>query len=84
MTFTLDANRNSKQVFCMVQDGQVFLQNGIYYLKISPEEAIQIGQTGDNMKESKWFSPLELIDFNIDSIVDEIYPNVSITFDKST
>ena len=81
MTLTLYANRNPKPVFCMVEEGQVFLQNGIYYLKISIDEAVQIGKTGDNTKESKWFSPWELVNFDIDSIVDEIYPNVSITFD---
>lgn len=80
MTLPLYANRNPEPVFCMVQEGQVFLQNGIYYLKISIDEAAQIGQTGDNTKESKRFSFWELVNFDIDSIVDEIYPNASITF----
>ena len=84
MTLTLYANRNPEPVFCMVQKGQVFLRDGIYYLKISIDEAVQIGQTGDNTEESKWFSPWELINFDVDSIVDEIYPNTSITFDKSS
>ena len=84
MTLTLYANRNPKPVFCMVQEGQVFSQNGIYYLKISIDEAVQSGQTGDDTKESKWFSPWELVSFDIDAIVDEIYPNVSITFEKSS
>ena len=65
----------------MVEEGQVFLQNGIYYLKISNDEAAQIGLTGDNTKESKWFSFWEWVNFDIDCIVDKIYPNVSITFD---
>lgn len=81
MTLTLSVNRNPKPMFCMVEEGQVFLQNGIYYLKISNDEAAQIGQTGDNTKESKWFSHWEWVNFDIDSIVDKIYPNVSITFD---
>lgn len=84
MTLLLNANRNPEPMFCMVQEGQVFLRDGIYYLKISTDEAAQIGQTGDNTEESKWFSPWELINFDVDSIVDEIYPNTSITFDKSS
>lgn len=80
MTLTLSVNTNPKPMFCMVEEGQVFLQNGIYYLKISNDEAAQIGQTGDNTKESKWFSLWECVNFDIDCIVDKIYPNVSITF----
>ena len=81
MTLTLRANCNPKPVFCMVQEGQVFSKNGIYYLKFSIDEAVQIGQTGDNTKESKWFTPWELVSFDIDSEVDKIYPNISITFE---
>lgn len=81
MTLMLPVNSNPKTMFCMVEKGQVFLQNGIYYLKISNDEAAQIGQTGDNTKESKWFSLWEWVSFDVDSIVDEIYPNVSITFE---
>ena len=81
MTLPLYVNRNPKPGFCMVQEGQVFLQNGIYYLKISTDYAAQIGQTGDNTKESKGFSFWEWVDFDADSEVDKIYPNVSITFE---
>lgn len=81
MTLLLPVNRNPKLVFGMVQEGEVFLYDGIYYLKISNERAAQIGQTDDNTKENKWFSLWEWVNFDIDSIVDEIYPNVSITFE---
>lgn len=81
MTLMLSVNRNPEPMFCMVQEGQVFLRDGIYYLKISNDEAAQIGQTGDNTEESKWFRPWEWVNFDIDSEVDKIYPNTSITFD---
>ena len=81
MTLMLSVNPNPKPMFCMVEEGQVFLKNGIYYLKISNDEAAQIGQTDDNTKESKWFSLWEWVNFDIDCIVDKIYPNVSITFE---
>ena len=84
MNLTLSENYNLKPVFGMAREGQVFLRDGIYYLKISIDGAVQIGQTGDNTEESKWFSPCGLVNFDIDCIVDEIYPNVSITFDKSS
>ena len=81
MTLMLFENYNPKPVFGMAREGQVFLQNGIYYLKISIDEAAQIGQTSDNTKESKWFSLWEWVNFDADSEVDKIYPNVSITFE---
>ena len=81
MTLMLCTNVNPKPMFCMVQVGQVFSRDGIYYLKISNDEAAQIGQTGDNTKESRWFSLWKWVSFDADSEVNKIHPNVSIDFE---
>ena len=80
MTLTLSDNRNPKPIFGMVQEGGVFLHGKTYYLKISYDKAATIGVTDDKLKD-KYFRLWEWVEFDADSEVDKIYPNVSITFD---
>lgn len=80
MTLTLYANRNPKPVFCMVQEGQVFLYDETYYLKISFDKAAKIGVIDDKLKD-KDFILWEWIEFDPEDEIDEIFPNVSITFE---
>ena len=79
MTLPLCANCNPKQVFCMVQEGQVFSKNGIYYLKVAFDKAAKIGLVDDKLKD-KSFRFWERVKFVSDSKIDKIYTDVYITF----
>lgn len=80
MTLKLSKNRNLKPVFSMAQEGEVFLYDKTYYLKISFDKAAKIGVIDDKLKD-KYFILWEWIEFEPECEIDEIYPNVSITFD---
>ena len=79
MTLTLSGNYNLKPVFGMAREGQVFLYNKTYYLKVAFDKAAKIGVVDDELK-GKSFRFWERVKFEPNYKIDKIFPNVSITF----
>ena len=79
MTLTLSENYNLKPVFGMAREGQVFLYDKTYYLKVAFDKAAKIGVVDDRLRD-KCFRFWERVKFTPDYKIDKIYPNVSITF----
>lgn len=80
MTLKLSKDRNLKPVFSMLQEGEVFLYDETYYLKISFDNAAKIGVIDDKLKD-KDFILWDWREFDPEDEIDKIFPNVSITFE---
>lgn len=79
MTLTLSENYNLKPVFGMAREGQVFLYDKTYYLKVAFDKAAKIGVVYDKW-EDKSFRFWERVKFTPEYKIDKIYTNVDITF----
>ena len=80
MTLALSENYNLKPVFGMAREGQVFLYNKTYYLKVAFDKAAKIGVVDDKLKD-KSFRFWERVKFTPDSKIDKIYLDVNILFE---
>lgn len=80
MTLALSENYNLKPVFGMAREGQVFLYDKTYYLKIAFDKAAKIGMVDDRL-EYKYFKFWERVKFTPDYKIDKIYTEAYITFE---
>lgn len=79
MNFVLTNIVTPALTFAKVEKGQVFLCWDSYYFKVSEDNAVRIGVTDDYIlddDEPIWHEA----SFDSNTVVKEVYPNVSITF----